>query len=156
MTVSLTQTKVDTVYERSAAIGDKVRRLDIAMDEMPTVHNFHAFQHLIGDHQYRFEGEPPSAFVELILKRRSEQIHNHEVVGVLRSEVMDLGEARGILEFAVYLVFMAELGAARAVFFEFHGDLFAVGAHAEIDVTEGTAAYSFGDAVFGDGGLHSI
>ena len=67
---------------------------------------------------------------------------------------MDLGESRGILEFAVYLVFVTELRAASAVLFEFHGNLFAVGADAEVDVTEGSAADSFGDAVFGDGRLH--
>ena len=69
---------------------------------------------------------------------------------------MDLGEAGGVLEFAVDLVFVAELGTTRAVLFEFDGHLFPVGADAEVDVTERAAADSFRDAVFGDGGLHFL
>lgn len=70
MTVSLTQTEINTVDKVTlpAPIGDKVGRLDIAMDQVPGVHDLHAFQHLIGNHKDGLEGEPTSALVELILE----------------------------------------------------------------------------------------
>ena len=74
-------------------VGDEVGRLDIVMDDMAAVHNFYAFQHLIGDNKDCLEAELAPTLVEL---GGSEQVH-HEVVGNLGAEVMvmDLGEARG-------------------------------------------------------------
>ena len=69
---------------------------------------------------------------------------------------MDLGEAGRVLKFAVDLVFVTELGTSGAVLFEFHCHLLAVRADAEVDVPEGTAADSFRDAIFRDGGLHCL
>ena len=158
MAVSLRQSEIDAVDEvpRTAPVGDEIGRLDVAMDEMAAVHDLDALEHLIGDHQDGLEAESASAFVELILEGGTQQVHDHEIVGVLRSEVVDLGEARRVLELAVDLVFVTELGTAGSVLFEFYGHLFPVGADAEVDVPEGTSADSFGDAIFGDGGLHSI
>jgi hypothetical protein len=156
MTVSLTQTKVNAVNEvsRTTSIGNKVGRLDIAMDQMPRMHNLDTFQHLIGNHQHSLETEPTPALVELILQTGTQQIHDHEIVRILRPKVMDLGEPGSILELAVHLVLVTELGASGSVLLELDGDFFPVGAHAEVDVAEGTATDSFGDAIFGDGGLH--
>ena len=67
---------------------------------------------------------------------------------------MNLGEAGGVLEFAINLVFMTELGTTGAVLFKFYGNFFPVRPDAQVDVAKGAATDSFGDAVFGDGGLH--
>ncbi len=126
MPIPLTQTKINTVNEVAtppSPIRDKVGRFNIPMDKVPRMHQLHPLQHLIRNHEDRFEGEAPSAFVELIFERRSEEIHDHEVVGVLGAEVVDFGESGGILEFAVDFVFVAELGAARSVLFELHCNL---------------------------------
>ncbi|KAL7554876.1 hypothetical protein ACHAWF_018693 [Thalassiosira exigua] len=156
--VALRQAEVDAVDEvpRAAPVGDEVGRLDVAVDEVAAVHDLHALEHLIGDHEDGLEAEAASALVELVLEGGPEEVHDHEVVGVLGSEIVDLGEAGGVLELAVDLVFVAKLGAARAMLFEFHGHLLPVGADAEVDVTERAATDSLGDAVFGDGGLHFL
>ena len=126
------------------------------MDEMTAVHDLYSLQHLIGDHEDGLEAEPTSALVELILKGGPKQIHHHQIVGVLSAEVMDLGEAWRVLELAVDLVLVTELRTASSVLFEFDGDFFPVGADAQVDVPEGAAADTLGDAVFGDGGLHCL
>jgi hypothetical protein len=80
MTVSLGETKIDTVDKVSIAassVRNKVGRFDITMDQVTGVHQFDTFQHLIGNHEYGLEGETASAFVELIFQGRTEQIHHH-------------------------------------------------------------------------------
>ena len=95
------------------------------MDKMARVHELHTLKHLVRDHEHGFEGEATAAFVELIFQTGSEEVHHHEVVGVLGPEVVDLGEAGRILELTVYFVLVAELRAAGAMLFEFYGNLFA-------------------------------
>ncbi len=123
---------------------------------MTAVHDLHSLQHLVGDHEDSLEAESTSALVELILKGGPKQIHHHQIVGVLRAEVVDLGEAGRVLELAVDLVLVTELRTSGSVLFEFDGDLLPIGADAQVDVSEGTAADTLGDAVFGDGGLHCL
>jgi hypothetical protein len=114
---------VDKIPRAASPIGDKVGGLDITMDQMAGMHQFHPLQHLIGDHENGFEAEATSAFVELIFEGGPEEIHDHEVVAVLGAEVVDFGESGGILEFAVDFVFVAKLGAAGSMLFEFHSHL---------------------------------
>lgn len=126
VSISLTQPEIDAVDEISRAappIGDKVGGLDVPVDQVAGVHQFHALEHLVGDHEDGLETEATAAFVELVLEGGAEEIHHHEVVGVLGAEVVDFGEAGGILELAVDFVFVAELGAAGSVLFEFYGHL---------------------------------
>lgn len=126
VTVPLGQTKVDAVDEvagPAASVGDEVGGLDITVDEMAGVHQLDALQHLVGDHEDRLEGEPAAALVELILEGGAEEVHHHEVVRVLGAKVVDLGEARGILQLTVHLVLVAELRTASAMLLEFDGDL---------------------------------
>ena len=70
MAVAFRQSEIDAVDKitRSAAVGDEVGRLDVAMDEMAAVHDLNSFQHLISNHENGFETKSPSTFVELILK----------------------------------------------------------------------------------------
>ena len=124
--VPLGQAKVDAVDEvagPAASVGDEVGRLDVAVDEVAGVHQLDALQHLVGDHEDRLEGEAAAALVELILEGGAEQVHHHEVVRVLGAKVVDLGEARGILQLSVHLVLVSELRAAGAMLFEFDGNL---------------------------------
>lgn len=126
VTVPLGQTKVDAVDEvagPTASVGDEVGGLDITVDEMAGVHQLDALQHLVGDHEDRLEGEPAAALVELILEGGAEEVHHHEVVRVLGAKVVDLGEARGILQLTVHLVLVTELRTASAMLLEFDGDL---------------------------------
>jgi len=100
MTVSLGQTEIDTVDEvavSSASVCDKVSGFDVTMDQVAGVHQFDTLQHLVGDHKNGLEGKSPSALVELILEGRTKEIHNHQVVGILGSEVVDLGKSGSIL-----------------------------------------------------------
>lgn len=126
MAVTLGETKVnaiDKVAVAASCISDKVGWFDITVDQMTGVHQLDALQHLISNHEDRFEGESTTTLIELIFKGRSKQIHHHEIVGILRSKVVNLGEARGILQLAVDLVLMAKLRASSAVFLEFYSDL---------------------------------
>lgn len=91
------------------------------------MHEFHALEHLVRHHQHRLQRETTSALVELIFQRGSQEIHHHEIVRVLRSKVMHLGKARGILQFTVDLVFVAKLRASGTVLFEFYSHLRVVG-----------------------------
>jgi len=159
VTVSLGKTKVDAVDEvsvSSSAVRDKVGGFDITVDQVTGVHEFYAFEHLIGDHEDRFEGEAASALVELVLQGRPEQVHHHQVVRVLRSKVVHLGKARSVLKFSVHLVFVTELRATGSVLFELDGDLFSIGADTEVDITKGTSTDTLGNAVFRYRRLHVV
>ena len=147
--VTLRQAEVDAVDEvpGPAAVGDEIGWLNVTVDEVAAVHDLDALEHLVRDHEHGLEAEPPPALVELVLEGRAQEVHDHEVVGVLGAEIVDLGEAGGVLELAVHLVLVAELRAAGAVLFELHRHLLPVGSHAEVDVAEGPAADSLGDAV---------
>ena len=126
MAVPLGQTKVDAVDEvagPAASVGDEVGGLDVTVDEVAGVHQLDALQHLVGDHEDRLEGESAAALVELILEGRAEKVHHHEVVRILGAKVVDLGEARGILQLTVHLVLVTELWTASAMLFEFNSNL---------------------------------
>ena len=88
------------------------------------MHQFDALQHLVGDHQHRLEGESATTYVELILQGRTQQVHNHQVVRILRTEVMDLCKAGCILQFTVHLVFVTQLWASCTVLFKLYSNLF--------------------------------
>jgi len=157
VTVSLGQTEINAVDEvtvSSATVGDKVSGLDITMDQVAGMHEFNTLKHLVGNHQNGLQGEPTSTLVELILEGRTEEIHNHEVVGILGSEVVDLGESGSILQLTVHLVFVTQLRTPSAVLFEFDGNLLAVGADTEVNVSKGTSSDTLGDSVFRDRRLH--
>jgi hypothetical protein len=126
MTIPLGKTKVNTIDKvavPSTRIRYEIRGFNITMNQMSRMHEFDAFEHLIGHHEDGFQGKTTTALVELIFQGRTQQIHDHEIVTILRSKVMDLGKARSILEFPIHLVFVTELRTASAVFFEFDGDL---------------------------------
>jgi len=132
MTIPLTQPKintVDVVSTSSAGIRHKVRRLDIPMNQMTGMHQLNTLQHLIRNQQDRLETETPSTFIELILQTRSEQIHDHQVVAILRSKVVHLGKARSILELTIDLVFVTQLWAASSMLLELYSNLLTICAH---------------------------
>mmetsp|Transcript_8789 Transcript_8789/g.23731 ORF Transcript_8789/g.23731 Transcript_8789/m.23731 type:complete len:334 (-) Transcript_8789:165-1166(-) len=154
VTVSLGETEIDTVDEvavSTATVCHEVSWLDISVNQVTRMHELHTLEHLIGNHENGLEGESSSALVELVLEGWSEQIHDHEVVGVLCSEVVDLGETWRILQLTVHLVLVTKLRASCSVLLELHSDLFAVGADTKVDVSEGTSSDTLGDAVFRDG-----
>ena len=155
--VALGEPKVnaeDDVSVALARVRDEVRRLDVAVDEVARVHELNALEHLVGHHEHRLEREAAAALVEVVLERRAQQVHDHEVVRVLRAEVVHLCESGRVLQLAVDLVLVAQLRAAGAVLLELDGHLLAVRAHAQVDIAEGPAAQALRDAVFGDAGLH--
>lgn len=157
VTVSLRQTEINAVDEvtvSAASVSDKVGGLDITVDQVARVHEFYTFEHLIGNHKNGLEGESTSTLVELILEGRTEEIHNHEVVGILGSKVVDLGKSGSILQFTVDLVFVTQLRTPSSVLFELHGNLLAIGADSEVNVSEGTSTDTLGDSVFRDRRLH--
>ncbi len=151
VTVSLGKTEIDTVNEvavPAAAISNKVSRLNITVDQVARVHEFDTFKHLVGNHEDGLEGEPTPTLVELILKGRTEKIHNHEVVGILSSKVVNLSESRGVLQFTVDLVLVTQLRAPGSMLFELDGYLLAIGADSEVNVSEGTSTDTLGDSIF--------
>lgn len=151
VTVSLGETEIDAVDKvavSAAAVGDKVSGLDITVDQVARVHEFHALEHLVGDHEDGLEGESSATLVELILERRTEEVHYHEVVRILGPEVVNLGESGGILQFTVDLVFVTQLRTPGAVLFELDGDLLAIGTDSEVNVSKGPSADAFGNSVF--------
>jgi len=157
VTVSLGQTEinaVDKVAVAAASVRDKVGGFDIAMDQVTGVHQLDALEHLIGYHENGFEGEASPALVELVLEGRTEKVHNHEVVRILGSKVVDLGEPGGILQLTVDLVLVTQLRTPGTVLFELHCDLFAIGTDSEVNVSKGSSADAFGDSVFRNRGLH--
>jgi len=153
VTVSFGQTEinaVDKVSVSAASVGDKVSGLDITVDQVARVHEFHTFKHLVGNHENSLEGESTSTLVELILEGRTKEIHNHEVVGILGSKIVDLGESGSILQFTVNLVFVTQLRTPSPVLFELHSNLLAIGANTEVNVSKGPSTDTLGDSVFRD------
>jgi hypothetical protein len=109
---------------------------------------------LIGDHEYSLEGESSSAFVELILETGTKEVHHHEVVGILSSEVVYFSESRGVLEFTVDFVFVAELWTAGSMLFKLDCHLFPITSNPKINITETTSTDPLGNPVFGNTRLH--
>lgn len=131
VTVALGETKVDAVDEISVAaspVRDKVGRLNVAVNQVTRVHEFDALQHLVRHHEDRLEGKAATALVELVFQRRSQQVHDHEIVRVLGTKVVDLGKAGSILQFTVDLVLVTQLRTAGSVLFKLDGHLFSIGA----------------------------
>lgn len=64
----------------SADAHKKIVRFNISMYERFTMYVFYPTDHLIGQHQDCFDGEPPGAEVEEILQRGSQQVHHQHVV----------------------------------------------------------------------------
>ena len=151
VTVSLGKTEIDTVDEvtvSAAAVSNKVSRLNITVDQVARVHEFDTLKHLVGNHKNGLEGEPTSTLVELILKRRTEKIHNHEVVGILGSKVVNLGESRRVLQFTVDLVLVTQLRASGSMLFELDSNLLAVGTDSKVNVSEGPSTNTLSDSIF--------
>lgn len=149
--VSLRETEIDAVDEVSistTSVSDKVGWLDIAMDQVSRVHELHALEHLIGDHEDGLERESTAALVKLIFERGSKEVHDHEVVRILGSKVVDLGKAWGVLQFAVDFVLVTQLRASCSVLLKLYGYLFAIGTHSKVNVSEGPSADALGDSVF--------
>jgi len=151
MAVSFGQTEIDAVDEvaiSTATVRDKVSRFNITMNQVTRVHQFYALKHLIGDHENGLERESSSTLVELILEGRTQKVHHHKIVGILSSEVVDLGESGGILQFPINLVFVTQLRTPSTMLLELHGNLFTIGTNPEVNVSERTTTNAFGDPVF--------
>ena len=118
------------------------------MNQVAGVHEFNTLEHLIGNHKNGLERESTAALVELILEGGTKEIHNHEVVGILGTKVVDLGETGGVLQFTVDLVFVSKLRTSRTVLFELDSYLLAIGANSEVNVSEGSSTDAFGNSVF--------
>ena len=149
--VSLGQTEIDTVDKvsvSSSTVRHKVSGLDVTMNQVAGVHKFNTLEHLIGDHKDGLERESAAALVELILEGGTKEIHNHEVVGILGTKVVNLSETGGILQFTVDLVLVSKLRTSRTVLFELDGDLLAIGADSEVNVSKGSSTNAFGNSVF--------
>jgi len=124
--ITLRQSKVDTVDEISVSasrIRNKIGGLDVSVNQMARMHELHTFEHLIRHHEHRLKGESTTALIKLILERRSKEIHNHKIVGILCTKVMNFGKAGGILQFTVNLILVTKLRASCAVLFKFYSDL---------------------------------
>ena len=151
MAVSLGQTEIDTIDKvsvSSSTVRHKVSGLDITVNQVAGVHEFNTLEHLIGDHKNGFERESTAALVELILEGGTKEIHNHEVVGILGTKVVNLGETGGILQFTVDLVLVSKLRTSRTVLFELDSYLLAIGADSEVNVSKGSSTDAFGNSVF--------
>jgi hypothetical protein len=61
---------------------------------------------------------------------------------------MNLGKPRRVLQLAVDLVLVTELGASCSVLFELDSDLLSVGADSEVDVTERSTTNTLRNTVF--------
>mmetsp|Transcript_31907 Transcript_31907/g.77324 ORF Transcript_31907/g.77324 Transcript_31907/m.77324 type:complete len:272 (+) Transcript_31907:158-973(+) len=117
---------IDKVTIASSTISDKVGRLDISVNQVARVHQLDTLQKLISHHQDSLERKATSALVELILQRRTKEIHHHQVVRVLGSKVMNLGKPRSVLQFTVHLVLVTKLRAAGSMLFKLDSDLIVV------------------------------
>jgi len=124
--IPLGKSKINAVDEISAAassIGDEVSRFDITMDKVAGVHELHSLQHLISNHKDGFEGETTTTFVELILKRWSEEIHNHQIVRILGAKIVNFCKSGSILKLTVNLIFVTQLGTAGTMLLKLHSNL---------------------------------
>jgi hypothetical protein len=129
VTVSLGKSEIDTVDKVSvstSSISHKVSRLNITVDQVARVHQFYTLQHLISDHKNGLERKSSTTFVELIFQRGSKKVHDHEIVGILCSKVMNFGETRSILQFTVYLIFVTQLRTSSSVLFELDSHLLVI------------------------------
>lgn len=115
---------VDEVAVSSSTVSDKVSRLDISVNQVARVHQLDTLQKLVCHHQDSLERKATSTLVELILQRGTQEVHDHQVVRVLGSKVVNLGESRSVLQLTVHLVLVTELRAAGSMLFELDSDLF--------------------------------
>jgi hypothetical protein len=98
-------------------------RFNISMNEMPRVEGVNSLEHLVSNLKHSLQTKFPIAFIEEVLERGSEQIHDHDIVIVLCSKMINTTEAMTASNLSIDFVFMTELRATRTVFFEFDSDL---------------------------------
>lgn len=82
----------------------KVVRFDVAMDERLTMDVFYATDHLIGQHQHRFDGETARTEIEEIFEGRSQQVHHEDVV-VLLLAIVSAIEMANLAKFCMGILF---------------------------------------------------
>ena len=97
--------------------------LYVVMNQVSGMHQFDSFEHLVGNHENGLERKTTTTFVKLIFKTWAQEVHHHEIVGILGAEVVDFRKAWGILKLSVYLIFMAKLRATGPVLLKLNRNL---------------------------------
>lgn len=54
------------------------------------MHGLHPLQQLVRNLQHSFQGETPAALREQVFQRRSQEVHNHCIVAIVGSVVVNL------------------------------------------------------------------
>ena len=70
---------VDVISARFCATYQEIVRFDIPMDDSFFMHFLNAFDQLDCDHKHCFKVKIALARLEKVLKRRAEQVHNHDM-----------------------------------------------------------------------------
>ena len=96
VTVALRQAEVNDVDDvlLLAMANEEVVRLHVAVNKVVIVQELEALNHLVSDHERRFDGELPLAEVEGVLQTRPQKVHDHRVVVSLDAEPVYARDAR--------------------------------------------------------------
>ena len=86
----------------SADPHEKIVRFDISVNEVLVVYELDPADHLVGQHQHRFHGEPPGAKVEQVLQGGTKQVHDQDVVIAFRTIPTDVRDANAALKLLIF------------------------------------------------------
>jgi len=111
ISIPFSQTKVNHVDDVLffAVANKEVVGLHISVDEMIIVQEFKSLDHLVRQHQSRFDCEFALAIVEEVFQTWPKQIHNHSVIVTFNSEPVDCRDASTAVEDLVDFSFIKQL-----------------------------------------------
>ena len=80
--VSFGQSKINDKYFVAGFVESnaEVIRFDIPMEEVAIVDILNSWDHLVDEHEGRFEGEPSEGVLEQTLERGAHEVHDEDVV----------------------------------------------------------------------------
>lgn len=119
----------------------EVVRLDVPVDEVLHVEVFEAADHLVHEHEHRFDGKMATAEVEQILEGRPEEIHDEDIVVPLLAKVSNVRDSDAPDQHFVEFVLVHQLRVPGRQAFHLEGHLLAIcNVYSKVDVSERTGA----------------
>mmetsp|Transcript_62157 Transcript_62157/g.115340 ORF Transcript_62157/g.115340 Transcript_62157/m.115340 type:complete len:205 (+) Transcript_62157:885-1499(+) len=127
VSVPLCEAEVDEVNNVCllAVANEKVVWLDIPVDEVLGMKILNPEQHLICEHQDSLEAELPVADVEQVLKGRTKQVHNKDIIVTMNVAEMHVGDAWDALQVLEELTLIHQLRMFALCALQFNRQLLA-------------------------------
>lgn len=123
--VALAQPKVYTINIVSLFTkpDHEVCWLDVSVNQVSGMQSIHSLQELICELQDSLQRKAPTTLVEQVLQRRTQEVHDHDIVIVLLSKIVYACEAMTRSDLTINFVLVSQLRTSGGMTLEFYSDL---------------------------------